>query len=178
MENDEQEKDLEDQDNNEGNNVQSSEPLVPSPKKGKRMLVFIFLGLLLIALLIPLILYFSGIIGNKNNEKSVKEAVEETIFLEMDEFLVNLDQGSNRQPSFLKMTIILQVTSQDIRQKLYEQIPVIRDSFQVYLRELRAEDLRGSGGIFRLKEELLLRINKIMYPLNVRDILFKEILVQ
>lgn len=36
----------------------------------------------------------------------------------------------------------------------------------------------GSTGLYRLKDEPLLRINKVVYPGQVQDILFKEILVQ
>ena len=49
---------------------------------------------------------------------------------------------------------------------------------QGYLRELRPADLEGSAGLFRLKEELLRRINLSVYPAKVEGVLFKEILVQ
>jgi flagellar FliL protein len=52
------------------------------------------------------------------------------------------------------------------------------DLFQVYLRELRPTDLEGSAGIYRLKEELLRRINLEIQPHRVSDVLFKEIIVQ
>ena len=45
-------------------------------------------------------------------------------------------------------------------------------------RELRKEDLNGSQGVFRLKEELLMRINSSAAPIKVNDVLFKEMLVQ
>ena len=56
--------------------------------------------------------------------------------------------------------------------------PRIIDNFQVYLRELRADDLRGSAGIYRLREELLARVNASVHPAGVKDVLFKEVLVQ
>ena len=40
------------------------------------------------------------------------------------------------------------------------------------------EDLRGSAGIYRLREELLARVNTAVRPVQVRDVLFKEMLVQ
>jgi flagellar FliL protein len=40
------------------------------------------------------------------------------------------------------------------------------------------EDLRGSAGMIRLKEELLRRVNISVQPIEVQDILFKEMLVQ
>jgi flagellar protein FliL len=57
-------------------------------------------------------------------------------------------------------------------------LPRIIDNFQVYLRELRVEDLKGSGGMYRLREELLLRVNAAVAPAKINDVLFKEMLVQ
>ena len=57
-------------------------------------------------------------------------------------------------------------------------MPRIVDNFQIYLRELRIEDLRGSDGIYRLREELLARVNAAVAPVKVTDVLFKEMLVQ
>ena len=62
--------------------------------------------------------------------------------------------------------------------RLQAVMPRIVDNFQVYLRELRVEDLRGSGGIYRLREELLARVNAAAAPIKVVDVLFKEMLVQ
>jgi flagellar FliL protein len=52
------------------------------------------------------------------------------------------------------------------------------DSFQVYLRELRVEDLKGSAGMYRLREDLLRRINEAARPVKISDVLFKEMLIQ
>ena len=59
-----------------------------------------------------------------------------------------------------------------------EMMPRIVDNFQVYLRELRVEDLKGSAGMYRLREELLKRVNVAVAPVKVNDVLFKEMLVQ
>ena len=57
-------------------------------------------------------------------------------------------------------------------------MPRIIDNFQVYLRELRVEDLQGSAGMLRLREELMMRVNNAVKPAKVNDVLFKEMLVQ
>jgi len=57
-------------------------------------------------------------------------------------------------------------------------MPRILDNFQVYLRELRLDDLKGSAGMYRLREELLLRVNAAVQPVQVKDVLFREMLVQ
>jgi flagellar protein FliL len=96
---------------------------------------------------------------------------------DLQEFLVNLNTGG-KQTSFLKLVVTLDISDAAARQAVDANMPRIRDSFQVYLRELRAEDLRGSAGLQLLREELLLRVNKIIAPAKIDDILFKEIIVQ
>ena len=43
---------------------------------------------------------------------------------------------------------------------------------------LSSTDLDGSAGIFRLKEELLRRVNLEVHPHKVKRVLFKEIIIQ
>jgi flagellar protein FliL len=76
------------------------------------------------------------------------------------------------------MSISLELENQVDVARLQSVMPRIIDNFQVYLRELRIEDLRGSGGMYRLREELLLRVNAAAAPAKVVDVLFKEMLVQ
>ncbi len=57
-------------------------------------------------------------------------------------------------------------------------LPRVLDNFQVYMRELRLDDLSGSAGLFRLKQEMLSRINRAVEPVQVSDVLFSELLVQ
>ena len=58
------------------------------------------------------------------------------------------------------------------------ELPRVLDGFQTFLRELRPEDLEGSAGMARVKEELLRRITLAIQPPIVSDILFKEVIVQ
>jgi len=57
-------------------------------------------------------------------------------------------------------------------------MPRIIDNFQVYLRELRIDDLKGSAGMYRLREELLTRVNAAAQPAKINAVLFKEMLIQ
>ena len=57
-------------------------------------------------------------------------------------------------------------------------LPRVEDAFQVFMRELRPSDLDGSAGMYRLKEELLRRVNVTVYPAKVDAVLFKELLLQ
>jgi flagellar FliL protein len=57
-------------------------------------------------------------------------------------------------------------------------MPRLQDLFQTYLRDMRAEDLRGSMGTYRLREELIARADVAAAPAHVADVLFVEMLVQ
>jgi flagellar FliL protein len=58
-------------------------------------------------------------------------------------------------------------------------MPRVIDQLQTYLRELRLEDLSGSAALFRLKEELLRRINVAASNRSqVKGVLFREMIVQ
>ena len=111
-----------------------------------------------------------------NDEQKLKEAKQE-VFHDMDELLINLNTES-KTVSFMKLTITLDIEGKENLDAVIKMMPRIRDVFQVYLRELRPTDMQGSVGLYRLREELLLRVNKLVYPATVKDILFKEVLVQ
>lgn len=127
--------------------------------------------------------YFSGLADPflKRDENVTTEAPsppKPAMFLDLPEILVNLNSAGNRRGNFLKIGISLEVDSSTDVIKLQTLMPRIVDSFQVYLRELRVEDLRGSAGMYRLREDLLRRINEAARPVKINDVLFKEMLIQ
>ena len=63
-------------------------------------------------------------------------------------------------------------------EKIQPLMPRVMDAFQTYLRELRPTDLEGSAGLYRLKEELMRRVNAAIAPSHINAVLFKEIVVQ
>lgn len=156
------------------------------PGKKKKLIIIVAALLIVVAIAVPLVLFLTGKIGKKHEAGDDKEAaaessesggVQNSVFYDMEEFVVNLNVGDKR-PSFLKMTVSLEIANELQIPTIEKNMPRIRDNFQVYLRELRQEDLQGSAGLYRLREELLLRVNKVAYPAKIIDILFKEILVQ
>ncbi|WP_417452139.1 flagellar basal body-associated FliL family protein [Kordiimonas sp.] len=100
-----------------------------------------------------------------------------TLFYEIPAQQYNLNTGG-QGASFLRVQIQLEVDRESYKSDLDAKLPRILDEFNVYMRELRPEDLDGAAGIFRLKEELLMRINQAVAPTRVKDVLFQEFLVQ
>jgi len=98
-------------------------------------------------------------------------------FTDLPEILVNLNT-TGRKSSFLKIRVSLELPNVEDVVKVEGVQDRVVDAFQVYLRELRVEDLKGSAGMYRLREELLARVNAAVAPVKVNDVLFKEMLVQ
>lgn len=152
-----------------------------APKKfsGKVIILFIILPLLLIGGIGGAVLMFTG------GDETVSEGSEasgagpkvEPVFYELPEFLVNLTTSGNAT-RYLKMRVSLELHNPENVAKLEAVLPRVLDGFQTYLRELRPEDFEGSTGMFRLKEELLRRINIAVAPIEVHDVLFNEVIVQ
>ena len=70
------------------------------------------------------------------------------------------------------------MSSQADAEQVEKMLPRVVDSLQFYLREMRLEEIQGSVGTYRLKEEIHTRLNRILAPVKVNDVLFKEILIQ
>ncbi len=147
---------------------------------GKKITLIVLLPLLLL-LGAGAGLYFTGTLDSlldaAGQEKAQPAEPEKTVFHEMPTLLVNLN-SSGRTSNFLKLSVSLEIANEDGRKQLERYMPRIVDNFQVYLRELRVEDLQGSAGLQRLREELLLRVNAAVDGVKVKDVLFKEMLVQ
>ncbi len=99
------------------------------------------------------------------------------VFFEMPDMLVNLSQKDKRS-QYLKLKVALEMSDRETKKAIQPMLPRIMDIFQIYLRELRSEDLEGSAGVYRLKEELLRRINLVLNPRKIDRILFKQMIVQ
>lgn len=98
-------------------------------------------------------------------------------YYDVPEIIVNI-QTAEGAPAYLKLGVSLELNSPEEKNGLQVLMPRVVDQFQAYLRELRVDDLKGSAGVMRLKEELLRRINLAAAPYQVRDVLLKEMIVQ
>lgn len=168
---------------------------------GKKKIIIILAAVLLLAG-VGAGLFFSGILGGKDKGGETEEAAEAPeagehaegkpgevkldehgkpiggpIFMELPEFLVNLSSPGGKT-SFMKMSVTLELATPQAQAVAEANKPRIQDAFNTYLREMRPSDLAGSAGIYRLREELLTRVNKTLEPEVVKDILFGEIIVQ
>jgi flagellar FliL protein len=99
-------------------------------------------------------------------------------FVDVPEILVNLSGNPGERVQYLKLKVVLEIKDEKQVEAIKPTMPRITDIFQTYMRELRAGDLSGSVGMFRLKEELTKRVNATVAPQQVSAVLFKEIVIQ
>jgi flagellar protein FliL len=157
-----------------------------APKKrfGKKFLLIAGAGALVLVLGLGAGAYFLFFSGSSDAHKTKMAGgaaaplvAPQVAFFDMPDIVVNI-QTADGTPAYLKLSVSLELDGADEKPGLQALMPRIVDQFQSYLRELRVDDLRGSAGVMRLKEELLRRINVAAAPFSVRDVLLKEMIVQ
>lgn len=172
-----------------------------APKKGKRGLIIIIAAVLLLGaggagLMLSGLL--DGLLGKteetaeapaegagEHGEQAAegthgeakKEVATPIVYYDLPNIVANLNPGS-ATPSFIKVTITIEAPGEEMVTKIQAIQPKIMDIINTYVRELRPSDLKGSAGVYRLRDELLLRVNKALFPDKINNILFKELLIQ
>ncbi len=112
-----------------------------------------------------------------NIEQDMPPEKLKLMFYTLPDQLFNLNTAGQGN-SFLRARITLEVDRESYKADLEAKMPRILDEFHNYIRELRREDVEGSAGFARIKEELLMRINQAVAPTRVKDVLFEEFLIQ
>ena len=155
----------------------------PEKKAGgkKKLVILIAVPVLLIG--IGAGLWFSGIapklLGMKHDEAAAREAAKSDVpvLVDLPDMIANL-AGPPGKPYYIKLQARLEISKQEDADKVKQAMPRLQDMFQTYLREMRPEELRGSAGTYRLREELLGRANVALAPVRVTDVLFTQLLIQ
>lgn len=107
----------------------------------------------------------------------VAEGPDGVLYYPLPEMLVNITTGDGR-PVYLKLRLTVEVHSQETIDILEPALPRILDQFQSFLRELRVDDIAGSAGAYRLRLELLRRVNLAIAPAEADAVLIEDMLVQ
>jgi flagellar FliL protein len=159
---------------------------------GKKKILLLALPLVLVGAGAGL--WFGGILppllgmgpaASEDAAASRPEGPRPPAFFDMPEIVTNLN-AAGRRPVFVKIRSKLEITRAEDSAAIQAAMPRLLDLFQTHLRETRPEELRGSVGTHRLREELIARANIAVAPPpgstqpapRVTDVLFTEILIQ
>jgi flagellar protein FliL len=115
----------------------------------------------------------------KDGEKTagvLKEGPDGVFFYTLPPLMVNM-QASDGRPTFLKLEVILELSDEALAEEIDPAMPRVEDMLQTFLRELRPEDLSGSQGTFRLRQEIQRRVNLMIAPAKVNTVLFGDVLI-
>lgn len=164
----------------------------PAGKKSKLML-FVIVGVVVL-LGAGAGLWFSGILpkmlglgpkvvagklshdtGHDSGHDSASVAAP--VYLDVPEIITNLNVAGRRQ-SYLKLHAKLELGGAADTAGVTAAMPRILDLFQTYMRDMRPEELRGSEGSYRLREELVARAMVAAAPAQIRTVLFQEMIIQ
>jgi flagellar FliL protein len=148
---------------------------------GKKLVLFVVLPVLLLAIGGGAGWYFFMSGGEEEiaeGEEGSQEHAEPlaVFFYDLPEMLVNLS-SSNGKVNYLKLSVAIELADEESIAFIEPLLPRVIDRFQVYLRGLRVADLNGSAGMYHLKNELMRRVNAAV-PVEIKDVLFKEMIVQ
>jgi flagellar FliL protein len=155
----------------------------PPPKKDGKAKLIIMIAVPVVLLLAGAGLWFSGILPHALGMNKADAHAEEAAkpgppsYIDVPEMVANLNNGA-RKPSYVKLSARIEVPKPEDAEKVRAALPRLQDMMQTYLREMRPEELRGSAGTYRLREELLARANVAVAPAKITDVLFTQMLVQ
>jgi flagellar FliL protein len=164
-----------------------------APKAGgKKKLILIALPVVLLVAVAGL--WFGGILPpllGMGGAPQVADGAERPAppprpgFVDLPEIVSNLN-APGRRPSFVRLRARIEIADIQDAPLVNAAMPRLVDLFSTYLREVRPEELRGSAGSHRLREELIARAGLAVATaargdrpaVRVTDVLFVEILIQ
>src|SRR5262249_26458738 len=97
-------------------------------------------------------------------------------YYQLPKLVVNLAGAEGDRTPYMELELVLESSAQSTFDAVPDDMPRIKDQLTTYLRELRVEDLNGSGGQYRLRRELLKRFNTVMAPEKVDAVLIQGML--
>lgn len=114
--------------------------------------------------------------GKAENGVEIAEGPDGVMFYTLPSMVVNMQTADGR-PTYLKLKLTLELPDEAVADELDPNLPRLTDMFQMFLRELRPEDLQGSQGGYQLRMEILRRVNLVIAPAKVNSVLIEEMLI-
>jgi flagellar FliL protein len=144
------------------------------PKKPK-------LHLIIIAGLVILLAvggYFGYSKFKKSNENKGEKEKQVSIIIPLKSFVVNLFDERGIGKRYLKISMEIEVGSEEDRTKVENNVPRLRDTVLILLSSQTLKEINTMEGKLELKNAIILRMNQILGNKTVQRIYFTEFVVQ
>lgn len=154
----------------------------PSKKFNKIKLFIILGGVIFFLFLIGISLFFFGILDpylglDEADVDQEEVVVQGQVFYKLQDMTINLNE-EGKKSRFLKVGLTLVLLNESDVAVVEALQPRIEDYVMTYLRELKPEELAGSANFYRMRENMLLRVQAAVAPVQVTNVLFNSVLVQ
>ena len=150
------------------------------PKKGgKKKLIIIGGSVLLLLITGGAGVFFSGFLDEMLGieEDTGIIILEGKVFYKLEDITLNLNPEGPKS-RFMKLGLTLVLLNEEDIVRIESRIPRIIDNVTAYMRELKPEELAGSANFYRVRENLLMRVQVAVAPVKVTSILFNSALIQ
>ncbi|MDP8221960.1 MAG: flagellar basal body-associated FliL family protein [Candidatus Lernaella stagnicola] len=164
------------------------EPVEEQEKGGKSKIKLIIIGVAVIAVIGAAVgaLFAFGILGSGGQSDADPALEPEQIVgsadptkvlptVPLESFVVNLSDAE--QSRFLKVTIVIELTREDLAEEVEKRTQKIKDAVITLLSSKSVAQVRDSKGKLKLKQEITLRLNEILGGNSVSEILFTEFII-
>ncbi|MFQ5763873.1 MAG: flagellar basal body-associated FliL family protein [Rhodospirillales bacterium] len=153
----------------------------PARKPGRKKLFIIIGAAVFVLAAAGAGVFFSGLLdpllGLEETAEGEEGVVEGQVFYKLEDMTLNL-RTDGKKPRYLKFGITIVLMDELDIPKVEALQPRIVDSVVNYLSELKPDELAGSANFYRMRENVLLRVQVAVAPVRVTNVLFSSVLVQ
>lgn len=107
---------------------------------------------------------------------AAKKDPELSVMVSMKPFIVNLARSKGKR--FLKVNLTLELNSPEVNAEVNDNKQKIVDSILVLLSSKTFEDVYSVQGKFRLKDEIITKVNRFLVLGHVKEVYFTEFVIQ
>lgn len=153
----------------------------PEAPKGKLAgkMKFIIIGVVVLVLLGGGAgVYFSGILHVEKSYETTVMLPGPPVYYELPRITVDLKPTEKRARPFIRLGMQVELQGESAKLAFQENEVKIMDSIQSHLRSITPDELSGEEGTQRLREDILIIINRIIEPELAITVLYKEIFIR
>jgi flagellar FliL protein len=159
-----------------------------APKQSKKLLIIVIIvGVLLLVIAGGASAYF--LLASKNHSGSdgdraapAAEASKVPVFVNIEPYVVNLQQADGGGDQFLQVALTLQVNDEGTAEAIKTFMPLVRSRLLFALSSKKASDLQTTEGKKKLTEEIIAQLNLPFTPngkpQQVSDVFYTSFVIQ